>query len=175
MAKINATDVIRHTVKELQLDPARDKMPDEIEDKVKVVYVLNDKFDIDTLTLFASFANGTVITVPDNEFWEVEHMNVRLTATATVGSRTLIVEVDSENASLLAQFAGDGTTTASAIRNHNFSYRIATTDQIQSGIHFYGHFLKYLKPGWTITFSERLGVDSADSVAVVMMIRRHKI
>lgn len=173
MAKINANDTIQNMVKELQLDVALETPPSQLMPNVQAVYNLNDKTLIDSVTLAVALSGDTTITVPNNEFWEVVHLHVQFLTTATATNRSLRALI-TENGSTVAEFQSDGTQAPSVNRAYEFRPNVST-DQNTSGTIQYPPFLKWLKSGWIITFTDRSGVDDSDSITVFLQIRRHKI
>jgi len=152
-----------------------DTIPTEVISKIMPVIALGRERQIDTETLSAQFSNGTTVTVPANEVWEIININVRFTTTATVGTRTIQITVNAvDGTEIVFQCLGDATQTASLTRNYTFSPSITTTDNQGSGLSSLVHFIKYLKPGWSFTFADRGGVDTSDSVLMYLMLRKYR-
>ncbi len=174
MAKINANDTIQQMIRELQLDPLVDKVPLELADKVLATYALNDRWLIDVITINLAISAPAIITVPDNEIWEVVNMHVQLTTSATAGSRQIRIQV-TDGSTLVHEGQGAiGSVAANTVRKFTFSPLCTGAIQNAAGRANYVHFIQWLLSGWVLTFDDLINVDTADVIQVYLQIRRHK-
>ncbi len=115
-------------------------------------------------------------TVPAGVEWDLQHVHIGLTSTATVGDRRMAVEIQDGSANVLALVQADAVQAASLVRSYNFGQGI--TDQsafVNTSLNTAFPALR-LGPGEVIRVYDIAAIDAAaDDMIVRLMINSHGI
>lgn len=90
MAKIERREIVQEIIQGLRLDVGREKIPTEVEDKLRAVYIAGSPPKlIRVLSELTINDNDKTITVPAGKQWRVLYAHISYTATADAGSRLI--------------------------------------------------------------------------------------
>jgi len=160
MAKINKGEVIKKIIGGLRLDPAREQMPSEVIDKVMPVFNVNDTGE--SMVVHNEVLNDSdkSFVVPVGFEWELKNVHVDFTATATVGSRFIGIEIIDDNAVVIYR-----SITVIALTASNQMDLIFQGDNIGTGVltlmSVAPLYNSRMKPGWTLRVLDTSAVDAA--------------
>ncbi len=115
-------------------------------------------------------------TVPADAEWDLQHVHIEFTSTATAGNRRMAVEIQDGSANVLALVQADAVQAATLTRSYNFGQGI--TDQsafVNTSLNTAFPALR-LAPGEVIRVYDIAAIDAAaDDMVVRLMVNSNRI
>jgi len=93
MATINKNEILQRIIRGLRLDPALEKTPKEIAEKILPVFVINEVGDERVIADTTINSNDKSFVVPAGMKWKIKWVFVNYVSNATAGNRRLQVNV----------------------------------------------------------------------------------
>lgn len=108
------------------------------------------------------------VQVPGNEIWKLNYLFIRLSCTATVGFRRLLIEVEDANGNLIERIRVRAEQAASSDRDYRFISNIVSETSFQSDkIYTAIPGDVYLDSGYTLKLSDENVIDAAADQMII--------
>jgi len=171
MAKIERREIVQEIIQGLRLDSGREKVPMEVEDKVRAVYIAGSP------PKFLKFINDTgtndsdkQIAVPVGKQWKLLYGTIRLSTTATVGNRRLRFAIRDSIGAVVYQVDAVNVQAASLIEDYSIG-QFGIPDESVTGMHLIPFPVNLIMPSsFDIRIFDRITVDAAADDLVVRFV-----
>lgn len=171
MARINKSEVLQEMQEGLRLDTIREKIPDQLAEKILPVYNINPRPRIIQVEDTALNSFNKIITVPPGKRWTIRSIFLVITTTATVGTRRTRIDYRDENDNVLMRLP----TTVDVLANEVIEQSFIVSGENRANsldgtvLTILPHDITLIE-GWDINIIDTVAVDIAADDIIVRMI-----
>ena len=172
MARVNKQEIIKRLIEQLRLDPARDKVPTQLAEKILPVVNVSERGEYKVIHDNTANDSDKSFVVPAGMRWEIEYVSFTLATTATVGNRSIETWINqTEGGSTLFRGRSDNTATATTTIRGVISPGVTLVDST-NGNNSYAFMPKTILEGQELRIVEAAVVDpAADDLTVSIVLK----